>query len=142
MTTAQVASTLALFGLIAAGSVAQSDNAGVGPRDPQWEKHRATKVLYAGKAGGHREKAFAAFLGEWFDESSTLPLEDLSMKSAADYDVVIVDWVSQYGNDGYEARENRLFSAPIDLGRDFTKPFVTMSYISSNVRPHGKLDWL
>ena len=89
-----------------------------------WAPHRNTAVLYAGKAGGHREKAFHEFLGRWFDNTGTLPLEDLSMATAADYDVVVVDWVSQYGNDGYPKRERSLFSAPQTLGPEFTKPIV------------------
>jgi hypothetical protein len=107
-----------------------------------WAPHRAVKVLYAGSEGGHRERAFGAFLEQWFDTSATLPLEKLSMATAADFDVVIVDWVSQYGNDGYEGRENRLFGAPITLGPDFTKPLVAMTYVGTQVRREYKLDWL
>lgn len=38
---------------------------------------------------------FSAFLEKWFDKSATIPLEDLSVATAADYDVVIVDWVTR-----------------------------------------------
>lgn len=107
-----------------------------------WTPNRGLKVLYAGKEDGHREKAFAAFLKKWFDQSATIPMSELSMKTAKDYDVVIVDWVSQYGNDGYAARENRLFSPPIKLGPEFTKPMISMTYVSTRVRSGYKLDWL
>jgi len=107
-----------------------------------WAPHRKLKVLYAGKEGGSREKAFAAFLKEHFDESGTIPLGTLSMKTAQGYDVVIVDWVSQYGNDGYPKRENSLHGAPIRLGPEFTKPFIAMSYVGTQVRGGYKLDWL
>jgi hypothetical protein len=110
--------------------------------DEAWAPHRSTKVLYAGKAGGQREKVFAAFLRDNFDGSATLPLEELSMATAKDFDVVIVDWVSQFGCDGYPKRQGRLFSAPTTLDADFTKPFIAFSYVASNVRPQGKLDWL
>lgn len=110
--------------------------------DAAWAPHRSLKVLYAGKANGHREKVFGAFLREWFDGSTTLPLEKLSMQTAAPYDVVIVDWVSQYGCDGYPKRDNSLFSAPIALDADFTKPIIAMTYVGTNVRRTRKLDWL
>ena len=48
-----------------------------------WQPHRALKVLYAGKEDGHREKVFGEFLGQWFDKSATIPLEKLSMVTAA-----------------------------------------------------------
>lgn len=107
-----------------------------------WAPHRSLKVLYAGKEGGHREKAFGAFLKRWFNRSATLPLEKLSMETAADYDVVIVDWVSQYGNDGYPARKGSLFSPPKSLGPEFTKPMISMTYVSTRIRGGYKLDWL
>ena len=107
-----------------------------------WAPHRKLKVLYAGKAGGSREKAFGAFLKQHFDTSATIPLGELSMESAKAYDVVIVDWVSQYGNDGYEKRGNSLFGAPIQLGPEFTKPFIAMTYVGTQVRRGYKLDWL
>jgi hypothetical protein len=113
--------------------------------DPQaavWQPHRALKVLYAGKQGGSREQAFATFLKQHFDASATIDLAQLSMATAKDYDVVIADWVSQYGNDGYEKRENSLFSAPAKLGPEFTKPVIAMSYVGTQIRARYKLDWL
>lgn len=107
-----------------------------------WAPHRSLKVLYAGKEGGHREKVFGAFLKKWFDKSATIPMEKISMETVADYDVVIVDWVSQYGNDGYPARERSLFSPPKSLGPEFTKPMISMTYVSTRIRGGYKLDWL
>ena len=107
-----------------------------------WRPHRALKVLYAGKEGGHREQVFGAFLQRWFDKSDTIPFADLSMRTAADWDVVIVDWVSQYGNDGYPPRESGLFRPPKELGPEFTKPMISMSYVSDSIRGAYKLDWL
>jgi hypothetical protein len=135
------AAVLAALGL-AALVAAQDRAAAPSPDDPAWAPHRALRILYAGSPGGHREKVFAEFLGRWFDGSGTIPLEELSMATAADYDVVIVDWVSQYGNDGYPARDNSLFSAPIRLAPDFTRPIVAMTYVGTQVRPGQKLDWL
>ncbi|MDH3592381.1 MAG: hypothetical protein OER88_10910 [Planctomycetota bacterium] len=112
-----------------------------GEADP-WAPHRKLKVLYAGKEGGSREKAFGAFLQKHFDTSAAIPLGKLSMDTAKDYDVVIVDWVSQYGNDGYAKRERSLFSSPIRLGPEFTKPFIAMTYVGTQVRGGYKLDWL
>ena len=107
-----------------------------------WAAHRPTRVLYAGWPGGSREQAFAPFLKQWFDTVSVIDLEKLSVATAKDYDVVIADWCSQYGNDGYPKRENSLFSPSVDLADDFTKPVIAMDYVSSRVRAEYKLDWL
>lgn len=110
--------------------------------DPAWQPHRATRVLYAGWPGGSREQAFEKFLRQWFDEVGVLDLEKLSMETARDYDVVIADWGSQYGNDGYPKRENSLFGVKNQIGPEFTKPILAMDYVSSNIRRGYKLDWL
>ncbi len=110
--------------------------------EAEWVPHRSLSVLYAGSVDGHREKVFAAFLGKWFDKSSTISLKELSMETARDYDVVVVDWVSQYNNDGYPKRERMLFSPGVTLGPEFTKPMVSMTYVSTRVRGGYKLDWL
>lgn len=113
----------------------------VGPRSAEWAPHRALKILYAGYPEGSREAAFESFLGEWFDKVGTIHLKDLSMATAADWDLVIADWTSQYGKDGYEAPEG-LTSAPANLGDDFTKPVIAMTYVGTQIRRQGKLDWL
>jgi len=110
--------------------------------DAAWKEHRQLKVLYAGSPGGSREAAFEEFLGQWFDEVDTISIADLKSSTAAEWDVVIADWVSQYGNDGYPKREGSLFSAPCSLPADFTKPVVAMTYVGTNIRRGYKLDWL
>jgi hypothetical protein len=122
--------------LATAGPAQQPDDA------TAWAQYRSIKVLYAGWPGGSREHAFEAFLQQWFDEVKVIDLKALSVASAAPFDVVIADWCSQYGNDGYPTRENQLSSAPVQLGTDFTKPIIAMDYVSSNLRGRYKLDWL
>ena len=107
-----------------------------------WQPHRATKVLYAGWPQGSREAAFRAFLERHFDKVGVIGLAKLTPETAKDYDVVIADWCSQYGNDGYEKRENSLFSAPVSIDDTFGKPIIAMDYVSTNLRGQHKLDWL
>lgn len=126
--------------LLALTPVAPAQGAATG--DPAWQPHRATRVLYAGWPDGSREREFAGFLRRWFDVVGTCSLEQLSMQVADGYDVVIADWCSQYGNDGYPARENSLFGVANQLGPEFTKPIVALDYVSSNIRRGYKLDWL
>ena len=82
------ASILALASIAAAQSPAApaQDAPDAGPNAPEWAPHRTVKVLYAGKEDGHRERAFAEFLGRWFDRADTIPLDDLSMATAANHD--------------------------------------------------------
>ena len=127
--------------LLVAGALAVSCAAQDTAADP-WQPHRTLEVLYAGSAGGTREKAFDAFLREHFDTVGVIALDQLTMASAAAYDVVIADWVSQYGNDGYPKNENSLHGAPGKLGPEFTKPVLAMSYVGTQVRAGYKLDWL
>lgn len=107
-----------------------------------WQPHRTTKVLYAGWPSGSREAAFRAFLERHFDKVGVIDLATLSPASAKDFDVVIADWCSQYGNDGYEKRENSLFGAPVSLDDSFDKPVIAMDYVATNLRGNHKLDWL
>lgn len=107
-----------------------------------WAPHRALKVLYAGKAGGHREKVFGEFLRQWFDRAATIPYGELSEATAAGFDVVILDWMSQYENDGYPPRERGLFSPPGSFGPEFDTPMIAMSYVAATARREYKLDWL
>lgn len=107
-----------------------------------WQPHRATRVLYAGWPNGSREAAFRAFLGQHFDTVQVLDLAKLTKTAAADFDVVITDWASQYGKDGYPERKNVLTSAPVRLPDDFDVPVIAMDYVSSNLRSRRKLDWL
>ena len=132
-----------LLPTLAAGLLLGSTRAQVPEADQQaWSPHRSTRVLYAGWPGGSREKAFEPFLKQWFDHVGVIDLEQLSVATAKDYDVVIADWCSQYGNDGYPKRENSLFSPKVELGDDFTRPVIAMDYVSTALRGQHKLDWL
>ena len=114
----------------------------VGGDAAAWQVHRATKVLYAGWPGGSREAAFRAFLERHFDHVAVLDLAKLTKAAAAGHDVVIADWASQYGKDGYPERKNSLTSAPASLPVDFDVPVITMDYVAANLRREHKLDWL
>ena len=114
----------------------------IGTDASAWSKHRATKMLYAGWPGGSRAAAFRAFLERHFDHTSVIDLAKLSADTAKGFDVVIADWCSQYGRDGYPKRENSLYSAPVDLPDAFDVPVIAMDYVSSNLRSQRKLDWL
>lgn len=107
-----------------------------------WQPHRATRVLYAGWPNGSREAAFRAFLERHFDSVHVIDLAKLTKLTANGFDVVIADWSSQYGKDGYPSRENSLTSAPVDMPDDFDVPVIAMDYVSSNLRGKKKLDWL
>jgi hypothetical protein len=114
----------------------------IGADAAAWKPHRSLRVLYAGWPKGSRETAFRAFLERHFDRVEVIDLAKLNGATAKDADVVIADWCSQYGNDGYAKRENSLYSAPGQLGVEFTKPVIAMAYVSSNLRRQYKLDWL
>lgn len=104
-----------------------------------WGENRNLKILYAGSPGGSREKVFKEFLEQWFDHVGVIGMRDLSVKTAEPYAVVIADWESYYGNDGYAGKNA---SVPATLSPDFTKPVIAMTYVSSRIRPGQKLDWL
>lgn len=110
--------------------------------DAAWAPHRGTRVLYAGWKDDSREQAFVPFLQQHFATVGVISLEQLTAATAADYDVVIADWCSQYGNDGYPKRENSLYGVKTRLPASFTKPVIAMDYVSSNLRRDHKLDWL
>ena len=126
-------------------AVAGADPAGsdvVAADADTWRPHRAIEVLYAGWPGGSREVAFRAFLERHFDRVTVIGLAQLTKATATEHDVVIADWASQYGKDGYPARENSLTSAPVSLADDFDVPVIAMDYVATNLRRNGKLDWL
>jgi len=103
-------------GVLAAEAPAETDS---------WAPHRATRVRYAGYEGGSRWESFERFLRGWFDEVGTIQLGKLDEKTAADYDVVITDWTSHYGNDGYRDPAPPI---PTRLSSDFTKPVIAVDY--------------
>ena len=136
---------IALAAMFVGSMVAQEDPSAadvVGSDAAAWQAQRATKVLYAGWPDGSREASFRAFLQRHFDSVQVTDLAKLTKESAASFDVVIVDWASQYGKDGYPKRENSLLSAPGSLPDDFGVPVIAMDYVSSNLRNEHKLDWL
>ena len=112
------------------------------PGPEAWAKHRGIRVLYAGWPGGSREKAFKAFLEQWFDRVGILDLKKLSVETAADYNIVIADWGSHHGKDGYWRGAESLFSAKITLGPEFKTPIIAMGYVGGIIRLEYKLDWL
>jgi len=134
----QLLSTTLAGGLLLGGAFPQTPDLDT----KAWATHRQTRVLYAGWSGGSREKAFEPFLKQWFDTVGVISLEKLSVATAKDYDVVIADWCSQYGNDGYAKNENSLSTPHVELGADFTKPVIAMDFVASSLRNRHKLDWL
>lgn len=95
------------------------------------------KILYAGKKGDPREKRFAAFLKERFDQVDTMDLEKLTAAAAAPYDVVVADWGRRYGRAGDLERGPKL-----QLGSDFSKPIVMIGAVGGEIQRHTKFDWL
>lgn len=145
----RLARLVAAASLCAALSCQQPANAAnaagadvIGADAAAWAPHRGTKVLYAGSPGGTREAAFRAFLERHFDRASVLDLAQLSPATAKGFDVVIADWTSQYGNDGYAKREGSPLTGPVKLDDAFDVPVIAMDYVSTNLRSQRKLDWL
>jgi hypothetical protein len=114
----------------------------IGAEAAAWQAHRGTKVLYAGWPAGSRETAFRAFLDRHFDKVEVVDLAKLTKQTATPFDVVIADWASQYGKDGYPGRGDSLLSAPVSMPDDFDVPVIAMDYVSTNLRGRRKLDWL
>jgi hypothetical protein len=114
----------------------------IGADASTWAPHRTTTVLYAGWPGGTREAAFRAFLERHFAKVGVIDLAKLSPATAKGFDVVIADWASQYGNDGYPKREGSPLSGPVTLEDSFDVPVIAMDYVSTNLRQRRKLDWL
>lgn len=103
------------------------------------------KILYAGSPGGSREKAFVEFLGEHFKVVEAMNLEKLTVETAAPYDVIVADWTSQYGNDGYGKGVNdggALNMPKVKLPPSFSKPVIAIDYVAAKITRRTKLDWL
>jgi hypothetical protein len=96
------------------------------------------KILYAGAPDEVREERFLTFLEAWFTHVDPMPLTELDAKSAAPYDVVILDWKRQYKNgmpvDGADA--------PLKLSASFAKPVIMLGANAATVQHHSKIDWL
>ena len=96
------------------------------------------KVLYAGALGEKRADRFLAFLEPWFAEVEAIGLDQLDMKIAAPYDVVIADWKRQYENG--DSRDDA--DAPMVLKPSFTKPVILLGAVAGTAQYHSKIDWL
>ena len=107
----------------------------------QWGENRKLKVLYAGMPEGSRETVFVDFLRVWFDEVGVMDLTRLDAEAAAPYDVVVADWASHYGNDGYSEDASSALRSGKALGDGFTKPIVAIASVADHLRPRHKLDW-
>ena len=96
--------------------------------------------MYAGSPGGSREESFKDFLGRWFDQADVIDLRELSVKAAQPYDVVIADWRSRYGKDGYP---DSMEGAGVQLPANFVKPVLMISAVGGElVRRQAKIGWL
>ncbi len=96
-------------------------------------------VGYAGAPDAARTAAWMEFLGAHFREAKALPLADLSMQTAAPFDVVIVDGPPAV----VEGGRIHLPKVP-SLDRSFTKPVVLVGAAAGTLlgHVHIKLDWL
>lgn len=63
----------------------------IGPTAQAAEKS-ALKVLFVGATDTPRGKAFADFLSERFETAKSVARDGFDPKSAADFDVVLLDW--------------------------------------------------
>jgi hypothetical protein len=97
------------------------------------------KILYAGYPGGSREASYTKFLRSWFDKVEAIDLQKLDTSTAAPFDVVIADWGSQYGNDGYP---KELADANVKLGAGFSKPLVVIGAVGGQFSSRSLFDWL
>lgn len=123
-----------LLGLAALPAPAQSD-----PQAKEWPG-RSLAILYAGSPGGFRETSYTTFLHEWFDKVDAIDLRQLSVKAAQPYDVVIADWTSRYGHDGYA---EDMSGAGVVLPEDFSKPVIMLSAVGGEItRGRSKIGWL
>lgn len=106
-------------------------------QDPQPKLDLA--VGYAGAPDQARTAAWLDFLGAHFREAKALPLADLSMTTAAPFDVVIVDGPPAV----VEGGRIHLPQVP-KLDRTFTKPVVLIGAAAGRLLGdvHIKLDWL
>jgi hypothetical protein len=95
-------------------------------------------VLYAGYPGGERERAFLAFLNEWFTRAAAIDLRKLDRASAADYDVVIADWKSRYKDGKPDDSDPHKKT----LEASYDKPTILIGAVAAEITPRTKLDWL
>ena len=96
------------------------------------------KVLYAGVPDTPRAKAFVEFLKANFEKVGELDVTQLSMATAALWDVVVCEGKRLYPMDPEKPSLNQ---AKCDLGADFTKPIVMIASMVG-VQNHTKIGWL
>lgn len=83
-------------------------------------KKVALRVLYVGTKDSARSKDFAAFLAERFESSGTADRDAFDPKTAAGFDVVLLDW-SQSDKHGLETAKMK---SPLGDLAGWTKPTV------------------
>jgi hypothetical protein len=130
-----IACMIAGLAAIASASKALAD----GGYDLGEAKH--LKILYAGVPELERGKAFLAFLRENFAKVDAIGIEELDVKKAAPYDVVVADWKRLYGPGGIQ-ETNRIDSPKLALGVDFGKPIVMLASVGGSIQHHTKIGWL
>src|SRR5262245_33591818 len=96
------------------------------------------KILYAGVPELERGKAFVAFLRENFTTVDAIGIDQLDVKSAAPYDVVVADWKRLYGPGGID-ETNRIDSPKLALGVDFNKPILMIASVGGSIQHHTKI---
>lgn len=97
------------------------------------------KVLYAGVESSPRTAEWKKFLTGTFAEVTTVELASLSLASARNFDVVIVDSPTPYKR----PRGFQMPKAP-QLGEDYSKPTILMGAAGGATIRRGKqkLGWL
>lgn len=90
-------------------------------------------VLYAGKPDSSRMDEFKAFLSQHFKQVETCDLEKLTSTDAADFDVVVFDWVSVYPRDEdgkIDHSRNELLNPRLNVDPDYSKPTVMIGAVA------------
>ncbi|WP_442510338.1 hypothetical protein SH528x_001952 [Novipirellula sp. SH528] len=84
-------------------------------------------VLYAGKPDSSRMQVFAGFLNQHFKKVETCDFEQLTSQNAADFDVVVFDWVSVYPRDAegnIDHTKHEILSPRLHVDSAYRKPTV------------------
>ena len=96
------------------------------------------RVLYAGDLSLERAVDWKGFLEEHFTEVDTIDVSRLSMVTAAEADVVIIDG-------SYEVTDNRIYLPPVPpLTTDFTRPVIMIGAAAGKTvtQMDLKIDWM
>jgi hypothetical protein len=99
-------------------------------------------VLYAGCPGTEREKNFVAFLRSHFARVESIVLGDVSMDTAAAFDVVVADWKERYKYVDGVAKGYAGGISSWSLPQRFTKPVVMVGAVGGEIVPWSKIGWL